>query len=94
MKTQKNYKIVTTDKRGVFFGVVTKETKDSLVLKEAQMCVYWHSSVRGVLGLASSGPNNQCRITKAIPSIKLNGVTAIMDCTNEAVENWKQCFWA
>ena len=89
----KNYKVVTTDKRGVFFGVVTNKKKDSLTLKEAQMCVFWSSEIRGVLGLASSGPNANCRVTKKIPSIDLNGVTSIMDCTKEAIEEWKKEYW-
>ena len=91
----KKYSVVTTGKRGVFFGKVTdrNEERDSLVLLEAQMCVYWDVSVRGVLGLASDGPNEICRITKVIPSIELNEITSIMECTDQAVQNWKQCFW-
>lgn len=90
----KNYKVVTTGKRGVFFGLVSSRKKDSLTLSDAQMCVYWSSDVRGILGLASSGPNKNCRVTKAIPKIELNEITSIMDCTKEAIENWKQCFWS
>lgn len=39
---EKKYSIVCTDKRGVFFGIITKKSKDSLslTLKDAQMCVF------------------------------------------------------
>lgn len=93
MKNVKQYKVVTTGKRGVFFGIVKNKKKDSLDLHDAQMCVYWSSDVRGVLGLASSGPNKNCRITKAIPKIELNEITSVMDVTEEAYKNWKECFW-
>lgn len=89
----KKYSVVTTGKRGVFCGVVTNKKKDSLTLLDAQMCVYWDSSIRGVLGLASSGPNNKCRVTKSIPKIELNEITSIMECTDEATKNWKKNFW-
>lgn len=85
--------IITTDKRGVFFGHVQKKTKDQITLTQAQMCVYWSSDVRGVLGLAADGPSESCRITKAIPKIELNGITSVMDVTEEAQKKWESCPW-
>ena len=86
-------KIVTTEKRGVFFGEIVEQTKEKVVLKNAQMCVYWSADVRGVLGLAATGPSDTCRITKAIPNIELYGITSVMDCTEEAAKKWKECPW-
>jgi hypothetical protein len=85
--------IVTTDKRGVFFGTVVKKTKNEITLKNAQMCVFWARSVHGVLGLAADGPNEECRITKPVPKIELNGVTAVMDVTPAAAKAWEACPW-
>jgi len=90
--------VVTTDstKRGVFFGkLLNYDTETKIAnLAEAQMAVYWSSQTKGVLGLTSIGPQEGSRITPVIPKIMLEGVTSIMDCTNEAVEKWKQQPWS
>jgi hypothetical protein len=95
MKAKKRFVVVTTDKdrRGVFGGTLLSEKGDIVELENAKMAVYWSSNVKGVLGLASTGPLSGCRITPSIPKIKLNGVTAVMDCTEEAVENWGKDIW-
>ena len=92
----KKYVVVTTDKdrRGVFFGQLeSNDGKGNVVLCDAQMAVYWSSATRGVLGLASIGPQEGSRITPIIPRIELNGVTAIMDSTQKAINQWKKSKW-
>jgi hypothetical protein len=84
--------IVTTDKKGVFFGKLKSEG-DEVVLDDARMCVYWSGDVHGVLGLAANGPTSGCRISPAIPSIKLNGITSVMDCSKKAVKAWEKEPW-
>ena len=95
---EKRMVVVTTDKdkRGVFFGefVSHDETKKIAVLKNAQMAIYWSSATKGILGLASIGPQKGSRISPVVPSIKLDGVTSVMDTTNEAVEKWKMQIWS
>ena len=87
--------VVTTEHRGVFFGNVEKiEPDNKIVLTDAQMCVYWSSDVKGVLGLAATGPSKSCKVTPAVPRIGLTGVTAIMDCTEAAVAAWRGRPWA
>jgi hypothetical protein len=95
MKAKKRFVVVTTDKdrRGVFGGTLLTEKGDVVELLHAKMAVYWSTNVRGVLGLAKTGPLKGCRISPAIPRIKLTGVTAIMDCTEEAVKNWGENIW-
>ncbi len=87
--------VITTDKdrRGVFFGELLTEKNDIVELANARMAVYWPAEQKGVLGLAATGPVKGCRITPAIPKIKLNGVTSIMDCTDEAIQNWAGEIW-
>ena len=85
--------VVTTESRGVFFGYGQVTTKKEVSLEKARMCVYWNEVVRGVLGLAAIGPNSGCKISYAIPGITLQKVTAIMECTPEAVENWEAGPW-
>lgn len=89
--------VITTENRGVFFGYV-EDGKDAelpteIELKSARMCVMWSSSVRGVLGLAATGPNRECRITKKVPAITLYKITSVTDCTPEAVEEWEKGHW-
>ena len=89
--------IVTTKHRGVFFGYVAEDAVkiDIIDLKNPQMCVYWHASVRGVLGLASHGPNKDCRISPVgVPSIQLRGITAVIECSEQAEKAWKEAPWS
>lgn len=87
--------VVTTEFRGVFFGYTNAKKYDALVsLERARMCVYWDSSLHGVLGLASSGPGPKCKIGNAVSSIELRGVTAVIECTGEAVAKWEASPWS
>lgn len=88
--------VVTTDKRGVFFGCLAAEYTtgaEVLTLTDPRMCVWWSEDVRGVLGLAATGPTAECRITAAPPGIELRGITAVMDCSPEAVTAWQSAPW-
>ena len=88
--------VVTTDKdrRGVFGGELLEHSGDTVKLKNARMAVYWSADVHGVLGLAATGPTKTCRISPAIPMIELNGVTAVMDMTDEAAAAWEKQPWS
>lgn len=87
--------VATTLHKGVFFGYVDKiEPDNKIVLTDAQMCVYWSSDIGGVLGLAATGPSKGCRVSPVIPRISLTDVTAILDCTDAAVEAWKGRPWS
>ncbi len=87
--------VVTTEWRGVFFGYVKDESEKPtrLVLENARMCVYWSEQTKGVLGLASKGPNNSCRIGNRVPEAEIWKVTGIFECTPEAVEAWESEPW-
>ena len=87
--------VVTTDRRGVFFGQLTRNDEDRKIVEliNAQMAVYWSEETHGVLGLASIGPQKGSKISPIVPKIILDGVTLIMDCSQEAVEQWKKQMW-
>ena len=86
--------VVTTTHKGVFAGYPVGEAKDGTVkLTQARMCVYWSQDVHGVVGLAATGPSKNCRVTAAAPSIQLEGVTAIAECTPEATAAWEKGPW-
>jgi len=89
--------VVTTEHKGVFFGYIpsTQSTGTKTVsLKSARMCVYWSPAMKGVFGLASIGPDSGCKISPMCPRLALQGVTAIMECTDAAVANWEAAPWA
>lgn len=94
----RRFVVVTTDKdkRGVFGGYLESYDPQTprTVLTDARMAVYWSCETRGVLGLASIGPQKGSRISPAIPRIELEGVTAVMDCTPEAIILWEQSPWS
>jgi hypothetical protein len=92
---KKRFVVVTTEHRGVFGGYLngSDDTDKTVSLTEAQMCVYWHQSVRGVLGLASTGPLKGSRVSPAVPKITLQGVTLIMDATSDAEKAWQSRPW-
>lgn len=86
--------VVTTEFRGVFFGYVENaaELPAKIILRDCRCAVYWQDT-RGVLGLASSGPNKNCRIGPKVPQGELWKVTGVFDCSPEAVEAWELGPW-
>ena len=94
MKQKKRAVLVTTDKRGVFFGY-TDQPGDSTVvtLEQARMVVYWSAETKGILGLAASGPAKGSRVTPQVPKLTLQGVTAVGDCTEAAVKAMESVPW-
>ena len=93
-KTTRKAVVVTTEFKGVFFGyVVADNSPANIVLAHARMCVSWSSQVRGVVGLAVSGPVNGSKVTAAVPKVTLQKVTAVFVCTPEASAAWEKAPW-
>lgn len=90
--------LITTDssKRGVFSGIIEASDwdKENIVAEEVRMCVYWSTDMKGVLGLASSGPSKSCRITKATKKALIRGVTAVVELSDEAWKKWQLEPWS
>ena len=85
--------MVTTKHRGVFFGYATDTSGETIALKRARMCVYWSKDMKGVLGLASMGPSDSCKISPAV-ELELRDVTAVAECSPEAVAQWEKHPWS
>ena len=85
--------VVTTKHRGVFFGYGHPTDSDTIRIEKARMCVYWSAETKSVLGLASAGPEKNCKIGPAVPAITLRGVTSCMEATPEAAEKWEKGPW-
>lgn len=86
--------VVCTEKRGVFFGYAEDTKGDRITLKGARMCVRWTSAIKGVLGLASLGPDGSCKISPAVAELELRGITCVMTCSPESIERWESAPWA
>jgi hypothetical protein len=93
--------VVTTEHKGVFFGFIPAgevylhpADSKALTLTDAQMCVYWSADVQGVLGLAATGPSRGSKVTRAVSSLTVTDVTAVMDATGEAVKAWQGRPWS
>jgi hypothetical protein len=100
MKKQAEDKVavlITTDstKRGVFMGLIDPKDseKETIEAEEVRMAVYWSVDVRGVIGLAATGPSKDCRITPAAKKATIKGVTAVLEMTEEALKAWRKEPW-
>jgi hypothetical protein len=87
--TAAQYVVVCTDKRGVVFGLTYNHAERPIILNDARMCLYWSADVGGVFGLAENGPTATCKISAVVPSITLEGVTAVMSVDSKAEKAWK-----
>ena len=85
--------LVTTAHRGVFFGYTTDTSSRTIKLNRARLCVYWSAEMRGFMGLASIGPDSECRIGPAA-DITLQDVTSVTEMTPEAVEKMEAAPWS
>ena len=87
------YVMVTTEHRGVFAGYATDTSGEIIALRAARNCIYWSSDVKGFLGLASTGPTEDCKIGPAA-DIELRKITAVASVTPEAQAKWEQAPWS
>lgn len=81
--------IVTTEYRGVFFGYTEDSTGDTIVLKEARNCIYWHESINGFMGLATTSSLRQCKIGAKVAQIELRKITSVIEVEPQAEKAWR-----
>lgn len=86
--------VVTTAHKGVFFGYGEPSDKATVRIEKARMCVYWSPDVKGILGLAATGPSKNCKVGPAVPAITLREVTSVMEASEEAAKAWESGPWA
>lgn len=87
--TMTKHVIITTSHRGVFFGRLLAHDADkhTATLADCRMAIYW-GTTRGLFELANTGPTEKSKISAPAPEIVLNAVTAVIDCTDDAVTAW------
>lgn len=86
--------IVTTQHKGVFFGYGVPADAENIRIENVRMVVYWSADVRGIVGLASTGPTNGCKVGLRAPAITLRGVTAVIECSEEAAKKFEEAPWS
>lgn len=96
--------MVTTEKRGVFFGYTDNlpaakkalERPDgaarAVTLKESRCAVQWRG-IKSFMALASDGPGPECRISPASPEFTPNFLTSIAVCSEKAAKAWESAPW-
>jgi hypothetical protein len=84
--------LVTTAHRGVFFGYATATDGATIKLRAARNCIYWPATNKGFLGLASQGPVTGAKVGPAA-DLELRDITAVAECTAEAVKAWEAAPW-
>ena len=94
MSQEKPKVVVTTKHRGVFFGTLEDRKETEVHLSDARNCLYWSSDTRGFVGLASTGPKDGSRVSPSAPKLELVDVTAVLHCSDEAVEAWESGKWS
>lgn len=85
--------LITTSFRGVFCGRVTAVDGTTVTIEDARCAIYWSEAMKGVWGLAATGPDKGCRIGAAVPELTLHGVTGMAPCTDAAVAAWQAAPW-
>ncbi len=80
--------VVCTDKRGVVFGYTDDVSARPITLTKARMCLYWSVDVGGVFGLGERGPSKDSKVSAVLPSVSLEGVTAIFSVDPAAERAW------
>ncbi len=84
--------LVTTAHRGVFAGEIADDqdlTAKAMPLQNAKMAIYW-GTTRGVMELASVGPNSRSKISLPANIPMLNDITAIFEITPQAWAKWME----
>jgi len=83
--------LITTQHRGVFFAQVEESTdltaKMLTNLKNCRMAIYW-ATTKGVMELASEGPNKNSKIGAPADVDVIHDVTAVFIVSDKAAEKW------
>lgn len=85
-----DYRIIRSDKAGVFFAKIAERRGDEVDLTDCRRIWYWDGAA-SLSQLAMEGvskPQN-CKFTVTVPEMTVFGVIEIIPCTDKAVESIK-----
>lgn len=84
--------LVRTYSAGVHYGTLVERAGEEVKLADA--CRVWSWQGRNTLNeIALHGVGKGSRVSETIPTIELLNAIEVMDCTPEAVENFKAASW-
>ena len=90
--------LLTTDstKRGVFSCIVNEQDRanENIEAEDIRMVVSWSADVKGIIGLASTGPSKHCKISPAVKKGLIKGVVGFFELTDDAYKNFEKEPWA
>jgi hypothetical protein len=81
--------LVTTEFRGVFFGLAEETSGDTITLTNARNCIYWPRENGGFGGLASEGPAKGARIGAVVEKLELRKITSVAEVSDVARAKWE-----
>jgi len=83
------YVVVSTDSRYTYVGEIDPDHRErsALTLQNARMVVRW-GTTRGLPQLAAEGPTASTTHSPVVPSVTLQGVTTVNECTDAARTAW------
>jgi hypothetical protein len=83
--------LVTTERRGVFFGFLAEHDPDKrvAVLTNIRCAIRWRTT-GGFLELAAKGPNVNSKIGTEAPASRVDLITSITVCTDAAAKAWQE----
>jgi hypothetical protein len=82
--------LVTTQHRGVFFGLVPDDqdmTARTMALKQARCAIYW-GTTNGIAELAATGPTANSKIGALADIDALHDITAVWSVSADAAAKW------
>ena len=96
-RKQSRYVLVTDALRGIVWGELIKQDPKTrtCVLKNARHCFCYtcHPEAKGILGLATKGPQTGSKVGPLVDRHELF-YEKITDCTAEANQAWLDATWA
>jgi hypothetical protein len=92
MTKNKRIVIVRTYSAGVHYGTLVEKNGEEVTLADARRIWNWQG--RNTLNeIALHGVGKKSRVSEVVPRIDLLQAIEIIDCTEEAVENFKAAKW-
>jgi len=88
--------LVMTGLRGVFFGYATDVDGETVRITRARNVFSWAlppAAEKGILGLASVGPMPGSKLGARAPALTLRNITAVAECSAEAVARFEAATW-
>lgn len=92
MATKKRIVIVRTYSAGVHYGTLVEKNGAEVTLADAKRVWNWQG--RNTLHeIAIHGVGKKSRVSEEVPRIELLQAIEIIDCSEEAIENFKAAKW-